>query len=424
VLGHAQRSWAARPRALRPDALRPRSVWLALKRFGVWGALDQVVLALSGFAISVGVGRSGGPAALGLFALICGMTLFTSRLLQACLGDPLVVEAHGEGRGDGVALARPVAAGVLAAGLAAALLWLCAGGHIPGLPRPRPAALLLVLLLPLGVLQDLARSLRLVAMGERGMFTGDLLVAGARVSALGLAVAGVRGLPLGLWAIALGGVACLASIRTLLRGPLRLEPLRRMWRLGRWLVGETLLYGLTIYGIWLLFVPKAGTHVAGQFRAAQQLFSPAQTIMLGLNTVRLGRLARAPAAATGVGAYALLQAGLIGAWGAVVVGLGPLATTKVFGAAFQLPRGDLLALTAAVLTSTGFDLAALRLRAMGRGRTLIRARGAVAAIGLAGVALFGTTFHRVAVALTVSQLIGIWLARPGRRAAGQRRPPG
>ena len=400
------------------QALRPRSIWAGLKRFGVWGALDQVVLAVSGFAMGVGVARTGGPSALGLFALVYGLTLFTSRLLQASLGDPLVVEAHGQGRTDGLALTRPVAACALGLGLAVALLWLLAGGLIPVLPAPRPAALLLVLLLPLGALQDLARSLRLVAMGERGMFTGDVLVAVVRVSALGLAAGGVHGLLLGLWAVALGGLACLASIRTLLGGPLRLEPLRRLWSLGRWLIGDTLLYGLTIYGIWVLFVPKAGTDVAGRFRAAQQLFAPVQTVLVGLNTVLLGRLARPhAAAATRVGAYALLQTGLISLWGAVVVGLGPAVTARVFGASFQLPRTELLALSGAVLATTSLDLVTLRLRAMGRGRALLRARAAVAVVGLGGVLLFGSTYVRVAAVIIVSQLVGIWLGWPRRRAA-------
>jgi len=386
------------------------------------------VLAASSFLIGVGVARSGGPSALGLFVLIYSLTLFASRLLQACLGDPLVVEAHGQGRTDGVAAARPVAAAALVLGLAAALVWLLAGGHVPGLPPPRPARLLLVLLLPLGALQDLARSLRLVAAGERRMFTGDLLVAAARVGALGLAAAGARGLSLGLWAVASGGVACLASISTLLGGSRRPGALSRLWRLGRWLMGETLLYGLTIYGIWVLFVPKAGMDVAGRFRAAQQLFAPVQTVLVGLNTVLLGRLARVRGTpATAVGACALVQAGLITAWSAVAVGFGPAVTARVFGDGFQLPRSELLALAGALLATTGFDLAALGLRAAGRGRTLIRARGAVAVIGLAGVILFGTTFLRVAAVIVVSQLVGIWLAWPARPAAapasGSRPPP-
>lgn len=264
-----------------------RRAWSRLKELGAWGVLDQIAIAGSGFFVAAVVARSGGPDALGLFALVQGFTLLVAGLLKAALGDPLVIEAYGERRLDGLAIALPIVLGHLGLGLLAAIVWLLVGGRLRGLPAPSHNELLLAFLLPLASFQELARSLRLAGVGERGLCLGDVFVALARLATIAIGVGHLTGLKLGLAALSAGGLVSVVTIWRELRFLKGAQHLSRLWQLGRWLVGESLLYGITTYGIWLLIVPRAGPGVAGELRAGQQLFAPIQTILIGLNVVLL-----------------------------------------------------------------------------------------------------------------------------------------
>jgi O-antigen/teichoic acid export membrane protein len=404
-------------------ALHPRRAWPRLRRSGAWGALGQIALAGSGFLVSAAVARSGGPAALGLFTLVQGGTLLMTGLLKAALGDPLVIDAHGGRRLDGLAVVPPVLCGHLGLGLLAALAWLLAGGRLHGLPAPTGAELVLAVLLPLASFQELARSVRLAGTGERRLCTGDVLVAFARVATLAACAQQLPGAELGMAALAAGGLASVLTVWRQLRLPAGLAQVTRLWRLGRWLAGENLLYGVSNYGVWLLLVSRAGPGVVGGLRAGQQLFTPVQTALIGLNTVMLGRFARLREGQARAGLLlGSLEVGVTGAWGALLVALGPRATSAIFGPAFQLPRRDLAVLTAALMVTTAFELAALRLRAARQVRSLVVARAASSAVVLAGTALTGTSVMGVAASLLGGSLLGGSLVGARLLRGGHRRP--
>jgi O-antigen/teichoic acid export membrane protein len=390
----------------------PRRTWSRLEQLGAWGVVDQVALAGSGFLVAAAVARSGGPDALGLFALIQGVTLLVAGLLKAAFGDPLVIVGYGKtmDRLEGLAVALPVVLGHLLLGLFTAFIWLVAGDRLPHISMPTQWAALLGCLLPLASFQELARSLRLAGVGERYLCTGDILVALARVGTVAIGARYLSGLELGLAALAAGGLVSTLTIWRLLRLRGGLEQLFRLWQLGRWLVCESLLYGLTTYGIWLLVVPRAGPSVAGELRAGQQLFAPVQTILIGLNTIMLSRFARPRQHSDSSGlVLALLQAGLTGTLGILLVLLGPHATSLVFGPAFRLDRRDLILLTATLMVTAVFEVAALQLRATGHVRPLVVARALAGAVTLGGVALIGTSFAGAVASLLIGSLVGVRL---------------
>jgi len=374
------------------------------------GALDQAILASGGLLIAVMVARTGGPSALGLLAPVQSGLMFLSQLLKASFGDPLVVEARANGRAKDLGIASPIVIALVGLGFSTAALWAFGGRFLARSPRPSIIVLALVVLLPLSCLQDLARALRLAGMGERSMLIGDISVTIVRLSVLALTAGpvGMHGLWVGLAAMGVGGLASLLSIRSFLRRTRSIERLRRIWRLGRWLVVDVLLSGFMIYGIWLLFVPKAGFEVAGQMRACQQLFAPAQTAILGLNVVLLSRFAGYQNHTWHyVRRSGFLQIVLVGFWGLLVVGVGPTAAGLVFGAGFQIPRHELAALTAAVMATTAFELTAVHLRANRDMRRLLTARLTVTLIGLSGVLLLATSVARLALIILLSYLGGL-----------------
>jgi hypothetical protein len=224
----------------------------------------------------------------------------------------------------------------------------------------------------------------------------------------------LTGVKLGLAALAAGGLASVLTIWRELRLVDGVEHFLRLWQLGRWLMGESLLYGLTTYGIWVLVVPKAGYAVAGELRAGQQLFAPVQTILIGFNTVLLGHFARQREFSSSSGfKMGFLQAGLLGAWGMLLVIPGPHIVNLLFGPGFRIPRIDLGVLTMALMAGTIFELSALRLRAARYGRPLIVARAMASAVALSGTALIGASFVGVATSLLVSSLVGAWLTNGG-----------
>jgi O-antigen/teichoic acid export membrane protein len=389
-----------------PSGVRLRA-WMLLERFGIWGALDQIVLAGSGFLVAAIVARTGGPDALGLFALVQGMSLLLVGLFKAAVGDPLVIEAHRHNRVDGLSVGLSVTLFHTGLGLILSLCWVLVAKRMPiGMLGSHSMTPMVVALLPLVSFHELARSFRLAGLDERHLFVGDLWVATARLGSLALGFAGVRGLDLGLLALAAGGIVSILTIQMYIRDVRGIAHISRLWQLGRWIAIESLLYGIATYGIWLLVVPRAGLSAAGELRAGLQLFAPMQTILIGLNTIFLGRLARAQVSPKRVQDARMLEIGLTGAWGGLMAGLGPRAVSIVFGDAFQLPRVHILALTALVMATTGFEFAALRLRAAGRIPSLLRARGAATASALAAAALWGTSFLGVVIAIFVSQVIG------------------
>ena len=140
---------------------------------------------------------------------------------------------------------------------------------------------------------------------------------------------------------------------------------------------------------------------------------PVQTIVVGLKTVRLARFARANCRQRNLSVEAL-QVGLTGAWGVLLISLGPTVTTVLFGPSFLLSRWNLTIFTAALMAAVLFDLSALRLRAVRAVRPLIVARVATSVVALGGAAVAGSSFAGVAASLLASQLVGLHMLHRAR----------
>jgi O-antigen/teichoic acid export membrane protein len=387
-----------------------RIFWVGLKGLGLWGALDQATLAGSGLLITVMVARSGGPSALGAFVVAQSAVLLVAGLLKAGFGDPILIEVRGQGDRTGLSAAPPLVVALGALGFLLAVVWWLAG-PLFGMPVPSTALLLLVALLPLAALYEVARSIRLADGGEWRLFIGDIFVATGRIGALGLVWVGVRGVELGLAALAGGGLASVLSITQWLRRSWTLAPFGRLWQLGRWLTGESLLYGLGNYGVWLLAVPRAGADIAGELRASQQLFAPVQVVLVGLNVVMLGRLAATGGRLSGSARLlGLVQLVMIGLWSFVLITAGPTLTGLLFGDRFEPSRGELAILAMSTTVTAIYTMAGQRLQASRLVRILFGVRAVATVTALATALIIGTSFVGVVAAFLASQLIGAVLA--------------
>jgi hypothetical protein len=248
-------------------------------------------------------------------------------------------------------------------------------------------------------------------MDERAVFLGDLGVAAARVGGAGLGLAaGLDGVELGLAGLALGGLAAVASVQRALRDGYTAAQVLAAWRVGRWLVAESLLYNLCTYGVWVAASPRAGFGVVGELRAGQQLFAPVQALLVGINALLFGRLAETKGRLTGAARpLVAAEVAMVSAWGVLIVGAGPAVAQLVFGSGFRLGRVELAVLTLALIVACGFELTALQLRAALLLRPLLAARAACAAVALAGAAVVGGSLAAVAAVLLASQLVAAGL---------------
>jgi hypothetical protein len=369
---------------------------------GSWGALDQALLAGSGFTVAVTVAQTDGPRALGIYTLMQSITLAIGGLIRAAFGDPLIIEARSQQRSDGLAVALPLLMGHILLGCLLCIVWQAFERHTR-VPTVNGAGLMLLGLLPLASFQEVARSIRLAGMGAKGLLWGDLWVVVARLAALSLYFVGVRGYILGLSALASGGVASVFSVRRYLHGPHSHLHALRLWSLGRWLVSESLLFSITTYGIWAMVVPRAGAEIAGQLRAGQQLFAPMQTVLAGVNIIALGHLASPDSGSSPGRSAGTLRAGVVGLWGLIVICIGPSVMTSLFGEEFLLTRLELLALTSAMMATAFYEFLALALRARKNGRTLLIARAIGGIVTLLMTLMVGHFVVGVAMAMLIGQ---------------------
>ncbi len=386
-----------------------------LERCGMWGLLDQAVLVGTGFTLNVVVAHDAGPLEYGLFTLLqCG-SQFAGQLVKSAFGDALLIEARGRRVSDpSDAAVLPLVVCHALAGLVLACGWLALGGHAFGLPAPNPFDLLLLALLPFASFGDVIRAIRLAVTDERRLFLGDLLVGGGRAAALCLAFAGLGGVRLGLTALIVSGLASILSVPRCLHG-MRVARLAALWRLGRWLACEGVLYGLAAFGVWLLALPRSGEAVASDVRAALQLFGPVQAVMLGLNMMLLRRLAGEGGRLAGAArTLAAVQLTVVVGGSTTLIALGPRATQLVFGNGFAMGRAELLAVSVALLAQTACELGLSRLRSVGRVRTVLLGRVVVTVVAIAAAFAVGTTLIGVMVALLVSQLAGAAFAQVAR----------
>lgn len=389
---------------------KAKSLRSTLGRVGGWGALDQLLLSGSSFIVSVGVARTGGPEALGVFVLAQSGMLFLSGLVKAGIGDPLVVEAGSKGQPSHLKVSRLVLLGHVLLSLALAAIWVAIG--IARDSQIEVQIVLLIGLAPFSAFYEFARSVRLASLGEIGLARGDAAVALARVLTLLLIPLGMTGAGLGMMAMAAGSLAAVGTVRhQLARRHVRGDFLE-LWKVGRWYVGESLLFAAGAYGFWIVAVPRAGTAIAGHLRAVQQLFAPIQSILVGLSTILLARLAASRGRFVGSARWAgITQVVVVGVWAIAVVAAGPAAVTAVFGGEFAVGRLELALFGLAAVAGTAYGVSALQLRAVKRGKALIRARAGATVVGLGGLLLFGTSFRAIAIINACSQLCGFFLAQ-------------
>jgi O-antigen/teichoic acid export membrane protein len=247
----------------------------------------QGLNSLANFATLLALGRWGGEAELGLFAL--GWSCW---FLALSLGDTLVATPYtyhrAQPRAAGPDLTMAAAWGTLALAAALALGLTCAwAAGLPGLGALWPA-------LPLAVAAALMREFRrrhLLAVGDAGALL-RLDVAGALLQGTGLlllAAAGPVNASRTLWLLAL--CATLPLLPLLTQDRLRrltaaatrsMAELRAFFDYGRWLLLGGLCHVLGVQAYpWLAFA-TGGTRAAGLLAACTAILNTLSPLLTGL----------------------------------------------------------------------------------------------------------------------------------------------
>lgn len=250
-----------------------------------WSVADQAISSLGTFLMTVVVARSVGAASFGAFALAFAGYSVAIGVARAVVAEPAaVIAATNEPTSaatDGGGLAAVVAA---VAGALGALVAIALPGDLSEL---RTLWLALCLLLPGLVLQDVARTILIVAARPRAAFTNDLMWLTLQFAGFGIAIASGRATATVLFAVwgVSGSLAAIAGFVQLGHAP-------RMTHAGKW--------ARTTRALWQAFVVEnlamaAGWQIAlvalatvsdvvavGAVRGAQTLYGPISLIYLAM----------------------------------------------------------------------------------------------------------------------------------------------
>lgn len=262
----------------------------------VEGLVSQGFSSLSNFLLVVAVARAENPRAFGSFAIAYSIYLVALGISRGLTGETLSVTSPrgtdpGDSRDDGptAALATALAVGILL-GVPMLVAGLLAGHEL------RAPFMAFAIGFPLLLLQDAARYVAFSRLQPRLAARSDLIWVSVQVAgtvALFLAGAASAVALVGLWWMAstLGYVAVIKSV-----GLPRLAAaptwLRRNKRLGLGFAAEFILQpGANHVALFMVgFV--AGLPAAGALRAAQTLYGPLNSLLLGIYSIAVPEAAR------------------------------------------------------------------------------------------------------------------------------------
>ncbi|GAA1389910.1 hypothetical protein [Luteococcus peritonei] len=316
---------------------------------------DQGVIAVTNLALSVMVSRTGGVAALGVYALV-------SMTMLACLGfertlvtDPWLSSrlsvfprrAHQGDQMDATAFGAELRTVVLGSSLLVALptlvvAWVAGGGWGPWLIAGPCAALF--------VLQDAGRYSAYKRADTWRAFVSDLLLMLVTLGGLGLGVLlGRLGIGWILTSYALGFVVGMIPTARWLAGPVMPGQTGRWWRsvcrpLGMPLLQDSVAYFVSTNVSSYLLAALASKATVGGVRVVTTLYSPLAMIFTGMSMWLVPALTqRGHAASAGLRRKAMLGLSVIGALVTLAaVALGPWVAPLVFGHDANVSRMALL----------------------------------------------------------------------------------
>lgn len=266
--------------------------------------VDQAVVGATSLFTSLLVGRSEGPAELGLFAIGISMNLLAVSAQEALVTSPLTIFAS---RFKGGRRARYLGSTLAQYGVSAAtfaVVWLLVGAVLAcwriGPPGTAEVILVLAFVTPAWLLREYARR---VAFAELNTYVALIIGAVAATIQMGLlgglAVAGEVSAVAALGAVGaasgLTAVCWLAVRRTGMQFARRqiLATIDRHWRIGKWILAGQM--ADTIYNSsipWILVFMR-GKSEAGIYAACCMMVAFANPLVVSLNNVLTPRIANA-----------------------------------------------------------------------------------------------------------------------------------
>jgi O-antigen/teichoic acid export membrane protein len=343
--------------------------------------IDQAIVSGTSFATTIVVGRAGGEAELGVYALAFSIVLLAITLQDSLVSVPYTVFGNRLATPERAKLAGSVlvhhAVLAAAAGLVFLVGW--AALAVLGPARYAPVALALSLMAPLWLLREFERQLAFAWLAVGTVLALDIVVALLQLG--GLAVAAIGGRlsaphALGIVGLASGLGGAVWLLRARRRVVVRLrdarDDLARHWAFGRWVAADQATTILQGYGVHWVLAFTLGIAATGRFAAGLTIVLVANPIILGLVNV-LGPRAATAWAEGGADelrrvvfkATAFLALVLVVLW-AVLIVFGGRIVTLVYGAEYEGLGGTVGVLATAMLVWGADVTAANGLRAMGR----------------------------------------------------------
>jgi hypothetical protein len=405
------------------------------KRAG-WGIADQALSSATNFAASIVIAREASASGFGAFGVAFFVYLVVVGLTRAVAAEPFLVRHSSVGRSLGAddetraeaesALGAAFACGVLGAlpiGVGAAAL----GGTVADALWPT------ALLLPLLLVQDIARYLRVGAGRARRAVASDAAWGVLLVPAFWLAID--RG-DASVWWLTTAWAATGALAGMVALGPDLIPSPRRAlawWRtqrdLGARYAGEFLAGSGARHVSFLLMGAVSGTTAVASVRAVQVLFGPLNVLLMGAQLVGVPEAVRiqrdSPERLRGFGD----RIGLALAACALAVGVGVLLLpddwgTELFGDSWAA-GSELVGYQMAADTGAALVIGSLLvLRALGAAKQSLRARLTVApltVLGVVGGAIVDDA-QGAMVGLVIAQVMAVIIWRTQVAAATPAKP--
>lgn len=258
---------------------------------GLWAIIDQGIVSVGTFAVTVILARSLPASQFGVFGVLLGIQVMALTVHTSLIGIPLMVLTGRSTRQDHLPTVALGLAAVSTVPFAAAMT---AAVVVLGRPGVLPWALLA--LLGLEIQEALRRSLmgrlqfRRVVSGDAVSYLGQ---------AAGVAILAVVGRPTVGSALGIMGVSSLAAAaiqvwqvrpacNTQVFAPGTVEP---FWRLGRALVGINGIGALTVQAVMWLLGAFQGVAAVGSYQALLAVVSPTNPMMIAANSIVTTRAA-------------------------------------------------------------------------------------------------------------------------------------
>lgn len=374
------------------------------------GVVDQMLYSLTNFALTVLIAHQATAGEFGAYSVLLATYLVSSAVNRGISSEPLIVRFSAASADESRRAARAAATRAVSLGVVTGLVLIAIGFGVVG----RFADLYLVFgcAVPGLFFQDFLRYAALTLGRPALALANDATVAVVQ-AALTLCLF-VVGRPTPVWLVASWVAAglCGALVAAL---SLRVSPnadvvktVRTSPRLSRQFGLDNFVTQLTQQGAGYLVAAFVGLAAAGGLRAAQTVFTPPATLMLGMQLAVTPELVRLKATSLRRMRAALLQVttGLLAVsvvYYVLVLLIPARAGSHLFGASWSSAHGLLPLVGVGSIAGGQINAAVSGLRALADGNRTLRARyaGSVVALGITIPATIIGGVQGAAVAIAV-----------------------